>query len=80
MHFILFIALLILFIWTGNHLLKSSEVNTKFFLLLAAISSIVLCTLMLFSFGHRKLDSLAVILLLITTAGLTVFFTTRKVR
>lgn len=80
MHFILFIILLIVFVWTASRLLKTSTGKTKAFLLLAALCFIVLCTLMLFSFHHVRLDWVAVILLLITTAALVLFLTIRKVK
>lgn len=74
MHFILFIILIIVFVWTGFHFLRSNRPKTKFFSL-AATSSIALCTLILFSYAHRRLDALVVILLLIATSAMFVFLT-----
>jgi hypothetical protein len=78
MHFTLFLILLFSFICMGSYLLEFSKARRNP-LLVVAISFIALCTLVLFSYGHTRLNALAVVLLLVATAPIFVFLT-RKTR
>ena len=56
----------------GSYLLKSEKAKTNV-LLLVAISFTALFTLLLFSYAHKRLDALVVILLLVATSTMFVF-------
>ncbi|GBD96004.1 hypothetical protein BMS3Abin06_00886 [bacterium BMS3Abin06] len=78
--FLLFLILLCLFICAGSYLLISLTKNINIFFIIAAIAAVVVSTLILFSYSYKRFDAQVVIILLIATSALAVFFSIRRLK
>ncbi len=78
LNLIFFLFVLILFTLAGRRVVRISKTGARLGLFTIAVVATVIFTLGLFSFNYKEFDAPVIIVLLIATAALGVFFATRK--